>query len=121
VDNLESVGVIHLKDGNSQDIVVADQMKGPATPCDWAEFGRVDMAPGQTVSAIQLKGAASKKIFCPDGWTYEQSLSGNFGFAPEWAQDKSLKFLRHENGLDIYLNVLTGKEVLIGRTDPQGR
>jgi hypothetical protein len=119
VDKLERVGIIHLKDGNSQDILVADQMQGPTTPCDWAEFGRIDIEPGRPVSAIQLKASASKKIFYPDGWSYEKSLSGSFGFVPARAQDKSLKFLRHENGLDIYLNVLTGKEVFIGRTDPQ--
>jgi len=27
-----------------------------------------------------------------------------------------MKFLRHENGLDVYLNQLTGKEVYMGRT-----
>jgi len=27
-----------------------------------------------------------------------------------------LKFLRHEDGLDVYLNVLTGEEAYIGRT-----
>jgi hypothetical protein len=27
-----------------------------------------------------------------------------------------MKFLRHENGLDIYHNPLTGKEAFVGRT-----
>jgi hypothetical protein len=117
VDGLGRVGIIHLKDGNSQDIVVADQIQGLTTPCDWAEFGRIDMEPGKTVSAVQSKGAAIKRVFCPDNWTYEKSLSGSFGFAPTRAQDKSLRFLRHENGMDVYLNFLTCKEVYIGRTD----
>ena len=30
--------------------------------------------------------------------------------------DKSLTFLRHENGLDVYLNAVTGTEVFVGRT-----
>jgi hypothetical protein len=30
--------------------------------------------------------------------------------------DKSLEFLRREDGLDVYFNKLTGKEVYIGRT-----
>jgi hypothetical protein len=121
VDGLGRVGIIHLKDGNGQDIVVADQMQGFTTPCNWAEFGRVDMEPGQTVSAVRLKGTAIKRIVCPDDWTYEKSHSGSFGFVPARAQDKSLRFLRHENGMDVYLNFLTGKEVYIGRTDPGSR
>jgi hypothetical protein len=30
--------------------------------------------------------------------------------------DKSLKFLRHENGVDVYLNKLTDEEVYSSRT-----
>jgi hypothetical protein len=30
--------------------------------------------------------------------------------------DKSLTFLRREDGLDIYRNEVTGKEVYVGRT-----
>jgi hypothetical protein len=121
VGGLGRVGIVYLNDGNSHDIVVADQMQGFTTPCDWAEFGRIEMRPGQPVSAAQLKGTISKRIVCPDGWTYEKSLSSSFGFVPTRAQDKSLRFLRHENGLDVYLNLLTGKEVYIGRTDPESR
>ena len=52
----------------------------------------------------------------PDGWVYEGSLSQTFGFVPTENADKSLKFLRHENGLDVYYSELTGKEVFVGRT-----
>jgi hypothetical protein len=34
---------------------------------------------------------------------------------PSGAEDKSLRFLRHEDGMDIYLNVLTGREVNVAR------
>jgi len=30
---------------------------------------------------------------------------------PEEDKEKSLKFIRHENGLDVYWNTLTSKEV----------
>ncbi len=53
VDGLGRVGIVYLNDGNSQDIVVADQMQGFTTPCDWAEFGRIEMKPDQPVSAAR--------------------------------------------------------------------
>ena len=57
------------------------------------------------------------RLSTPDEWTFERSLSRSFGYAPEAHRDKSLRFLRHENGLDVYLNALTGTEVYVGRTD----
>jgi hypothetical protein len=43
-------------------------------------------------------------------------LSASFGFVPDPHLDKSLTFLRHQDGLDVYWNRLSGKEVFIGRT-----
>ena len=43
-------------------------------------------------------------------------ISREYGFVPNEHMGKSLKYLRHENGIDVYLNKVTGKEVYIGRT-----
>jgi hypothetical protein len=115
VENLEQHGIIFLNDGRSQDLVVADQLRGFRVACDWADFGRVEIRSGQTVSAAQLKGSTTRQVFCPDDWKYEGSLSQQFGFVPAGTEHKSLRFLRHEQGLDVYLNLVTGKEVYIGR------
>src|SRR6266853_2559098 len=74
VDHLESVGIIFQQDGHAQDVVVADQMRGFTVPCDWAEFGQIELQPGQTVSAVRIKGATEWQLFCPEGWKYEGSL-----------------------------------------------
>ena len=37
-------------------------------------------------------------------------------FVPTGAMKTTLRFLRHENGLDVYHDVLTGKELYVGRT-----
>jgi len=116
VGGLEGQGIVFLNDGRTQEIVVADQMRGFTVPCDWADFGRVELSAGQSVSVAQLKGTTCRQVFCPEGWKYEGSLSQQFGFVPAGQESKSLRFLRHENGLDVYLNVLTGKEVYVGRT-----
>jgi hypothetical protein len=118
VQSLENVGIVFLKDGRSQDVVVADQMQGFTVPCDWADFGRVELGPGQTLSAAQLRGTNSRQVFCPDGWKYGESPSQNFAFVPTGKEEKSLRFLRREAGMDVYLNTLTGMEVYVGRSAP---
>jgi hypothetical protein len=118
IGDLERVGILHLEDGKSRDIVVADQLRGFTSPCEWAEFGSIEMKPNQRVSAAQLKGTAKKQLFCPDGWSYEGSLSQHFGFIPTGQQDKSLKLLRREYGIEVYFNTLTDEAVYIGRTNP---
>jgi hypothetical protein len=51
---------------------------------------------------------------------YENSLSRQNVIVPPEQVDRSLKFLRHENGLDVYRNNLTGQEVFIGRPKIEG-
>jgi hypothetical protein len=117
VASLERRGLTFLRDGQSQDIAVAIQTDGIIVPCDWLEFGRIDVAPGQTVATVRLKGTASRQVHCPENWRYEKSLSRQFAVLPPEQVDKSLTFLRHENGLDVYRNALTRQEVYIGRPD----
>ncbi len=114
---IERGGLAAMQDGKCRDISFALQGDGITVPCDWLEYGAVELAPGETVAAVQLKGTTNRRVACPEGWTYERSLSRQFAVVPPTQLDTSLKFLRHENGLDVYLNVLTGKEVFIGRTE----
>jgi hypothetical protein len=120
VDGLNRKG-IPFENGAGPDVVIAEQLHGITTASQWAEFGQVELKRGQVVSAVRLRGSSSKQVFCPEGWTYEGSLSEQFGFVPSGHDDKSLKFLRHEEGSDVYLNLMTGKEVYIGRTGGRGR
>ncbi|HEY7300497.1 MAG TPA: hypothetical protein VH684_21585 [Xanthobacteraceae bacterium] len=115
VVGIEKAGLCFLRDGKAQDVVVADQMRGFTALCDWAEFGRIKLRSGQTVSAAQLKGTSSRQLFCPEDWKYEGSLSEQFGFVPTGQEHKSLTLLHREGGMEVYLNRLTGKEVYVGR------
>lgn len=118
IDKLEENGLSFQNNNQAQDIVVVDQMRGPTIKCDWLEFGHInlDNDPKMRIAACRLAGSTENQIFMPDDWAYEQSLSASYGFAPTEHADKSLKYLRHENGKDVYLNTLTGKEVYVGRT-----
>jgi hypothetical protein len=117
IASLERHGLTFLNAGKSQNIAFAVQGSGITVPCDWLEYGNVDLKPGATVAAVQLKGTKSQQVVCPEGWAYERSLSRASAVVPPQHLDKSLKFLRRQDNLDVYLNVLTGTEVFIGRPE----
>lgn len=117
VNRLQNHGLEFLRAGEAIDIAVADQMRGLTSQCSWLEFGHVDIgAKGQRVAACRLIGSQVMEVVTPPGWEFEGSLSSTYGFVPSEHVEKEMKFLRHENGLDVYLNRLTGKEVYVGRT-----
>jgi len=116
VEKLKDCGIKYIENDNAIDMVVIDQIRGPTIQCDWIEFGHISLEDNK-VAIARMVGSEIDQIFTPEGWEYETSLSNSYGFVPEGQEDKSLKFLRHENGMDVYLSLLTGKEVFIGRTD----
>lgn len=121
LDGLEARGLVFRRDGACVDCAVVDQRRGPTAPCAWLEYGHV-VFDGHRVAAGRIKGSRSGRVFTPDGWTYEKSLSRDHGFTPTGDPDGDLEFLRHEGGLDVFRNRLTGKEVYVGRTSrPPGR
>ncbi len=115
---LEKKGFIYLQNDEAIDLAVVDQQQGVSVDCKWLEFGHVNLSgdSSRKVSACQMVGGLGEPLFTPDGWEYEGSLSQTFMFAPTEHIDKSLEFMRHENGLDVYFNKLTGKEVYLGRS-----
>lgn len=119
VDQLSQHGLQYVDDGKAKDLVVVDQMRGPAVPCDWLDFGGVEIS-SRKVGAARLRGSNSSRLFTPDGWTFEGSLSQTFVFSPSSSENKGLKFLRRDGATDVYLNSLTGKEVYVGRTEGTG-
>lgn len=116
VGQLEEAGLVYFANGHAKDIVVADQQRGFGSRCDWAEFGRIDLDgdPRRQVAACRLVGS-SEQLFLPDGWIYEESLSSQFLFVPDGWVPEFMDFLRRENGLDVYRDLRTGKEVFVGR------
>ena len=99
------------------DLVVVDQRTGPTTRCDWIEFSKAtSLHPGvPLVATARLTGSANTEIATPENWNYEGSISATYVFVPNEHVDKALKYLRTENGVDVYRSELTGKEVFLGR------
>ena len=118
VERLSEYGIHYLHEGKAVDLVVADQQRGLAAHCDWAEFNRIDFDgdPEKKVGACRLFGSAVNQIVMPDGWTYENSLSSHFTFVDSDSLPERMKFIRHDNGVDVYRDLNTEKEVYAGRT-----
>ena len=62
VEELETHGITYRDDGQAKDLVVVDQQRGPAVPCDWTEFGRVRLHGDRDkrVMAARLVGSQSR-------------------------------------------------------------
>lgn len=118
IGKLQNAGLVFLRNGEAVEMVVADQMRGFTSKCAWAEFGRVNMdrKANQEVAACRLLGSSVMQVVTPPGWSFGGSLSQTFAFVPSEHATKGMKYLRHENGLDVYLNPITGKKMYVGRT-----
>jgi len=117
VQHLKKNNLIFIDNEKAIDIAVAEQLGGLTVPCNWLVFGHVSLSEsGFRIAACRFTGSNLTVIITPENWKYEESLSNTYIFAPSEDVDETLKFLRHENGLDVYLNLVTGKEVYAGRT-----
>ncbi len=116
---LEAGGLAFHKNGQSLDFAVVDQSRGPTLPAPWLEFGVIE-AGGIKIYACWLAGQPPGDIAVPDGWTFEGSLSQKPSFDPKGSEEHRRQFLRHENGLDVYLDLVTGKEMFVGRPVVRG-
>ena len=68
------------------------------------------------MAACRLAASTLTELLRPECWQFEGSLSQTLGFVPSAHLDRSLRFRRTEEGIDVYLNEHTGKEVYVGRT-----
>jgi hypothetical protein len=117
VKTLESKGLVFIQDEKAMDLVAVDQFGGITRPCDWLEFGHVQLSNSdERVAACRLSGSDLQQLITPEGWEYKESLSDKYCFVSSEYVEEDLKFLRHENGLDVFLNLLTHEEVYLGRT-----
>lgn len=117
VNHLEANGLTFIENGNAVDFVVVDQREGPTAPCSWIEFYYLTIfSIDGTIAVCRLRGNATHRVALPGNWSYERSLSCQHQFVPNEAMETNMRFLRREAGLDVYLDLTTGKEAFVGRT-----
>ena len=108
VDTLLNIGMEFVEDGVAQDIVVLDQHRGPTAQCDWIGFNQ--NADGNSIA--WLVGHPQGDMAVYDNWPPNNDLMFREGQVGE-----TMKFLREEDGLDIYLDLETGQECFRPQTD----
>jgi hypothetical protein len=117
IGNLESLGFRCRKEEGFDEIAVVDQFEGITLSCDWLECLNVKIFEGdQRMSVCQIKGSKFTGIGFPRGWSYETSLSKHTMTMDSESMEKRMIFLRRKDGIEIHLDVLTGKEWFIERT-----
>lgn len=116
VQQLERAGLAPFANGQSADFAVADQMHGFTAPCAWAEFGHINHQnnPQQRVACCRLKDSQSMQLVTPPGWTFAGSLYVTGKHVPTDQADRAMQYLRTENGVEVFLDPATGKEVFGG-------
>jgi hypothetical protein len=114
---LEQWGLHYLSDGQAQDLVVADQFRGLAAPCNWASFGHVNWHgdPKLKVAACMLNGSAHKQLLTPDGWHFDGSLTASYGFVPT-GEEPSMLGEATDNNLEVWITPLSNQPYYVGRT-----
>lgn len=125
IERICTHGLIHMSGGKFVDIAVVDQQRGPTQPCDWLEFESLPFGDdGGHVSACWLfegprMGAGIRvkslkfELATPAGWDFETSMSTKFTFVPNEGVDVRLEFLRTEDGVDVFWDTVTEKEVFV--------
>ena len=111
---LKFMGVGYTREGHPADYAIVSQFTGPATPCPWLLFDHAEIN-GKRVAICRLVGSTENSIALPAGWHYDGSLSASCVYVPPGAVEATMRFLRCENGVDVYQDLLTGQEVYAGR------
>jgi len=118
VGKMEKLGLIYLKDGKAEDLVVVDQIKGPMAACDWIKLGKTDWQndPQKKVSVCFMVGSKIDHVLIPDGWEYERFLSQHFALVPTTERYEKTILIEDKDGCEVHIDLTTGKKVYLGRT-----
>lgn len=118
VNGLEVRGLRYLVNGEPQDLTVIDQLRGPMVVTPWVETGTMHVDEiGGPVTVCRLAESEDWDLVTPAGWKYSGSMSERGGFVSDGDVKKYLKLLRTEDGIDVYLDTRTGKELFMNRPD----
>ena len=98
VGSLQVKGLVFSQSGKFIDIAVVNQHAGLTAGCDWLQFGKHPLG----FSMCWLVGTEPGKVAVPEGWRLETSLSKKSHFVDNRDVDQRLKFLRHEDGNDVF-------------------
>ncbi len=115
VTMLERSGLIFQDEGRAVDFAVVDQSRRPTTPVEWLSLGKIEIK-GCEITIAWIGEEYDGGVAFPSGWSPEGALR----FVAADDMDDRMKFLRRENGVEVYLDLRTGKEMYVGRPRVDG-
>ncbi len=97
-----------LRDGD--DMVVADQIYGLRSPCDWLTVQRIywNQLPQQPIMIALINNSQFEGVATPADWDYAASLSKKVRYMDGAALPQAVTYIRTENGLDVLRDDLSG-------------
>ena len=108
VTRLANRGIPSNANSQACNFLVVDQVKGPTRSCPWIRVMVYEHDDIKIVCAA-LANAKDTRLVVPEGWEYDASIS-KFGRRFEKGHlDDTVKFLGREDGVDLYLDLITGK------------
>lgn len=107
------------REGEHASIALVMQRTGILGEAPWLAYADAEVNE-MRLSLCCLKGHDPGNLCAPAGWQYEGSPSENPNFLPVSAIGDRLKFLRHQDGVDVYLDLQTDKELYVGRPTISG-
>lgn len=115
IDTLERHGLTYARHRRAIDMAVAQQGHGLIVPCSWAKAMRIPWTkrPGKEIMIGWKRGSPSTSLVVPSGWTFDGSLSDQSMFIEADRISEYLDYLRTEDGLDIYRDIQTGREMYL--------
>lgn len=117
VDELFTHGLQFLVNDQAQDIAVLDQLQGFMVPAPWLELANQYFEDvGGKVVVCRLHGSNDELVAVPARWKFAGSISERGGFVPRDDSPGRLKFIRTDDGIDVFHDEVTGQEVYTGRT-----
>ncbi len=106
-ETLKPAGLRFPLHGHERDVVVADAVEGPTTPCDWLEFTR------QTKwSEARLKGAPETTLTGPRHWSPENEPEAHY-LDPDTC-GRRMRFIGAEPHLATFEDEETGQRNYVG-------
>lgn len=99
---LEGYGLV-FRDGAGvhQDMIIVEQLRGPAADCDWLEWGSV-IKHGFPLSVARMAGSFENEVATPPNWAFDFSPSDLHRRVEKHDLPKDARYVGHNQGLHIY-------------------
>jgi len=107
----------------SGDYVLVGQLEGPVFQTEWLIFEQMEKADDSTkkIAICRHVGDTKSGLSAPIGWKYDGSFSDKPNFASNEEAEQRLEKIRRRDGVEVYYDKKTRKQVFVGRTNKSSK